>query len=64
VTPEIEVSIWVDPPQHRWTLPAEAWILIAEHVTGLKLMLQPFDIGEPVHVLPTVSSVPTFVASQ
>src|SRR5437763_15652463 len=50
--------------QHCLMLPLAAWILIVEHVTGEKLMLQPFDIGEPVHVLPTVFSVPTFVESQ
>ena len=52
------------PVQHDVVLPLTATSLIAEHVTGENVMLQPFDIGEPVHVFPTVVSVPTLFASQ
>jgi hypothetical protein len=63
LTPEIDVSI-VPVAQHCFVLPLAAWSLMVEHVTGLKLMLHPFDIGVPVHVLPTVLRFPTFVVSQ
>ena len=64
VTPAIDVSTWCEPPQHAFVLPLATSSLIDEHDTGEKLMLHPFDIGEPVHVFPTVLSVPTFVVSQ
>jgi hypothetical protein len=64
VTPAIAVFTLCVPLQHTAEVPLTALNLIVEHVTGLKLMLHPFDIGEPVHVCPTVFSVPTFVASQ
>jgi hypothetical protein len=63
VTPAIDVSI-AAPLQQSPVFPAETSSLIVEHDIAAKLMLQPFDMGEPEHVLPTVSSVPTFVELQ